>query len=848
MWFTTSSLESVTRPQLALVAIYATVATATLGYYVYTTTSTTPPTTPETVPGQGLHRSNAVRRSRRSRRSRTQSSASSDIAGDENVENPLVRALEEAEPYIPETDDGFWEEPGELPGPSPQRSGHNIVNLLFRVSEDNARRNGCVHRGCQCNSCGMAPIRGIRYRCVNCADFDLCETCESQGMHTKAHIFYKIRVPVPPFSPRQMQPVWYTGDPDGCRRALPKDLIPRLTALTGFERPELEAFWEQWTFMANTEWRNDPLELCLTMDRKTFERCLVPTGGSRHAAPNLIHDRMFAFYDEDKDGYISFPEFLRGLAYRKQKDKLEKVFQGYDIDGDGLVNRKDFLRMFRAYYVLYKQMHRDILDGLEDQVISSTEAQQLIASRQPLSGLFGREGGISRGDGGFRLHGKSIRMDGNIKVNDGKGPVRESRGDTASRQDILTSLFACEPDPRSLLRTINREAYVDEDYYGETILSEADRPFLVTLLDPPTRLNDLPNAVMGVTSLEIAERTQYQQQQDNAEDDEDEGDEDGDDEDEGDEGDEDDEGEENREDEGEDEEEGDDDNEEGDANDGEDDKEEEEKQEDEEAKERERREARNRENQTYMESLMRQQAYHRQRVTEADKRRRSMARSRLHDRWKRRQFYLDEEEGGRAPEGWNANEDVFPNKRATAKSSRASIKADILPSPYSSAYLRAVGDEWRQGTIPEPERDAGKEILYQVTQQAFNELLDTIFQSSEDIAVKARETRAQRKKHKAAIAALLPKKEQKDKPTQLDPALARDLERMGFSKKSPSRDLYPVDSDEESVSDTPEWYDATMPQFRPDSMSWEELYETDLVMYPITKRTIKREPEPTAAT
>ena len=37
--------------------------------------------------------------------------------------------------------------------------------------------------------------------------------------------------------------------------------------------------------------------------------------------------------------------------------------------------------------------------------------------------------------------------------------------------------------------------------------------------------------------------------------------------------------------------------------------------------------------------------------------------------------------------------------------------------------------------IPDAEKDAGKEILYQVTQQAFNELLDLLFKEKEDMAL-----------------------------------------------------------------------------------------------------------------
>lgn len=307
MWLPTPSVQSMTRPRLA-VAIVSAVAAASIGYYAYQVHRSL---SSEFSPSGGLHRSNAVRRPRRRQRTGTGSSASSEAINDDNGDLFTSRLQGDEQTIVEEDVDDYMDDYG---FPPIQRAGHNIVNLLFRVSEDNARRNGCVHRGCQCNSCGMVPIRGVRYRCANCADFDLCETCESQAVHIKSHIFYKIRIPAPPFGPRQMQPIWYTGDPDGCTKVLPKALIPRLSRETGFERPELEAFWEQWTFMANTEWREDPDGLGLAMDRKTFERCLVPTGGSRHAAPNLIHDRMFSFYDYNNDNLIGFTKFIHGLS------------------------------------------------------------------------------------------------------------------------------------------------------------------------------------------------------------------------------------------------------------------------------------------------------------------------------------------------------------------------------------------------------------------------------------------------------------------------------------------------------------------------------------------------------
>ncbi|KAJ6442676.1 EF hand domain-containing protein [Purpureocillium lavendulum] len=805
MWPSTPSVDTLTRPRVA-VAIVSAIAAASVGYYAYQSRHASGPL--ELPPGGELHRSNAVRRhGRRPRRTDTVSSSSSEAAGDENADShavppPPPAPSGDAETVVEVADDMWNEASGYLP---PQRAGHNIVNLLFRVSEDNARRNGCVHRGCQCNACGMVPIRGVRYRCANCADFDLCETCEAQGVHTKTHIFYKIRVPAPPFGPRQMQPVWYTGDPDTCRRNLPKQLIARLSKDTGFERPELEAFWEQWTFMANTELRDDPDELNIAMDRKTFERCLVPTGGSRHAAPNLIHDRMFSFYDSNNDDLIGFSEFLHGLSYRKRKDKLLKVFEGYDLDGDGYVNRRDFLRMFRAYYVLYKQMHKDILDGLEDQLLASTEAQQLVTSRQPLSSLFGREGRVPAADSSMRFEGKTYNRDGSIELDDRyHGAIVENRGDTANREDILTSLFAYDTDQRPRRRFIARR---DTDTNWRTVRrlsgTETDRAYWVTLLDPPVTLEDLPDVIAGNTDLHSVSDDEADEPGDGGDDERDEGD------------------------------------------------------------------GRDSESATGVpvtdsELRARSLAAARRKAPKLEKRRRDMARKQLHERWKRRQFYLDEEEGGQAPDDWENDEDVLAtiNKAADeAKSkdepvpstrSRSSSKVrfaedrddyDTRSNPSTSS--RSIPERWGGMDVPDAEKDAGKEILYQVTQQAFNELLDTIFKPAEDLAIEAAETKKRREQYRHEIDAIEDGPDGGGEPRRdsgahlgratekavADKSLEELLSETGYTvvtdepRNAVDLDFslnlseYTIPSESSVADETePEEYrDPTMPQFRPNS-------------------------------
>ncbi|OAA62245.1 EF hand domain protein [Cordyceps fumosorosea ARSEF 2679] len=795
MWFPTPSTESLTRPRVA-VAVVSVVAAISAGYYAYR--SSLPHLVLELPPGT-LHRSNAVRgHHRRSRPSGTASSSSSDVAGDENAENaevppPPPPAEGEQGGVEENNDDEWWNDPNQLP---PQRAGHNIVTLLFRVSEDNARRNGYVHRGCQCNACGMVPIRGIRYRCANCADFDLCETCESQGSHIKTHIFYKIRIPVPPFGHRQMQPVWYTGDPESCRRAVPRGIMARLSKETGFERPELEAFWEQWTYMANTEWRDDPDQFCIAMDRKTFERCLVPTGASAYAEPNLIHDRMFAFYDSNNDNLIGFSEFLHGLSYRRRKDKLQTVFDGYDIDNDGYVDRKDFLRMFKAYYVLYKQMHKDILDGLENQLLSTTEAKQLVQGRQPLSSHFGRDERVPQADSNLRFEGKTYHPDGHVDVErDKTDAFVENETDTAPRRDILTSLFACETDRRARRRLVIGH---DGDGNWRTARrasgGDTDSTYWLTMLDPPNNLEQLTDVLRSIsngTEGDIALRDSADEDEGNEADDQ-------------------------------------------------------------------GRDSNESETRAPTESEARAIAIERSRrqAPRLEKKRRDMARRKVHDRWRRRQFYLDEEEGCMAPDDWSDGEDILVQAaqaemeeklRRESRRKGAPVSALLEPGPDDFPF-NTRRDETSHASLS-AENDAGKEILYQVTQQAFNELLDVIFKPAEDLAVQAAETRPQRALYMNEINEVDPsepdtevdsedgaEKTEGDKTSgdksvdEKSPVESR-VEGGYFAQPSEPRNAVELESGTSfaetleaarTVEAETEYRDPTLPQNRPNSETWTE--------------------------
>lgn len=47
------------------------------------------------------------------------------------------------------------------------------------------------HLDIYCDKCNQYPIRGIRYKCSVCFNFNLCSSCEEKEEHP--HLFLKIR-------------------------------------------------------------------------------------------------------------------------------------------------------------------------------------------------------------------------------------------------------------------------------------------------------------------------------------------------------------------------------------------------------------------------------------------------------------------------------------------------------------------------------------------------------------------------------------------------------------------------------------------------------------------------------
>lgn len=327
-----------------------------------------------------------------------------------------------------------------------QADGQNILDLLYRIAEEQAKWTGYQHRGVECNGCGTQPVRGIRYHCANCWDYDLCEICEHQQIHNKTHVFYKIRIPAPIRGQiKLVQPKWYPGIPNSCPEAIPSSAKHRLLRQTEVDRQDLDALYDQFKCMAAYHWSDDPDGICLAIDRAGFDKYFTTTIEDRPPTPNLIYDRIFRFYDRSKNGFISFPDFVLGmveLAHNHTREaRILRLFRAFDLDEDGYVNRRDFLSMLRAHYELSNAQTHELLQSSEDAMLTTEEIEETITSTNPISAVFGG----SNFPGHRSRHGEAKHRNeyGDLVLDEDDAPLvirtsflKGDRADAISRQAL----------------------------------------------------------------------------------------------------------------------------------------------------------------------------------------------------------------------------------------------------------------------------------------------------------------------------------------------------------------------------------------------------------------------------
>ena len=100
--------------------------------------------------------------------------------------------------------------------------------------------------------------------------------------------------------------------------------------------------------------------------------------------PGIISERLFAYFDKDKDGILSLPEFVNGMqSLFSQAESFESlakfIFNLYDFNSTGLI-KKDDVRVVLSYVPLNRSdtstVIKDNIEIVEDNFEDRVESQE----------------------------------------------------------------------------------------------------------------------------------------------------------------------------------------------------------------------------------------------------------------------------------------------------------------------------------------------------------------------------------------------------------------------------------------------------------------------------------------
>ena len=80
---------------------------------------------------------------------------------------------------------------------------NSFNNNQEKKQENDNNEKKPVHYCVRCDGCKCFPIRGIRYKCAVCNNFDYCEACEEKFSNVHQHPFIKINKP--DLAPKKIQ-------------------------------------------------------------------------------------------------------------------------------------------------------------------------------------------------------------------------------------------------------------------------------------------------------------------------------------------------------------------------------------------------------------------------------------------------------------------------------------------------------------------------------------------------------------------------------------------------------------------------------------------------------------------
>ncbi len=68
------------------------------------------------------------------------------------------------------------------------------INFIEKKKYINESLNNIIHYGIKCSNCNQLNFKGIRYKCLTCPNYNVCQDCENLliTQHCPDHFFLRI--------------------------------------------------------------------------------------------------------------------------------------------------------------------------------------------------------------------------------------------------------------------------------------------------------------------------------------------------------------------------------------------------------------------------------------------------------------------------------------------------------------------------------------------------------------------------------------------------------------------------------------------------------------------------------
>lgn len=142
--------------------------------------------------------------------------------------------------------------------------------------------------------------------------------------------------------------------------------LKELLDSTYFDKKELQQWYRD--FM-----KDCPSGVLQKEEFQTIYKQFFPNGD-----PSKFANFVFNVFDANKDGYISFREFIRALSITSRgslDEKLDWAFSLYDLDNDGYITKEEMVNIVDAIY----SMVGNLIDLPEEEDTPQKRVEKIFA-------------------------------------------------------------------------------------------------------------------------------------------------------------------------------------------------------------------------------------------------------------------------------------------------------------------------------------------------------------------------------------------------------------------------------------------------------------------------------------